>query len=519
MACGTSPGYMMGRPDIPIDASYCSAEAVLDEVGQLEAALREAVEGRRAASPGHGLRRGMSPCGGHGGGLLMHTAPAAANGTQVGYQPSAPFQLQHADLATGSGASHHHALQLQQLQQQQLQQLQQLQQQQLQQQQQASHQTLPQVQPQTPQLRPLGASSQAPSQMASMQQLPPSSTGQTVSACTALQQPPQPPRQLSHILNLDGCWDSSASVETYGMQLRAWIDMHVDARLQHVLEGELLACRHDSAAAIGNLERVEAEIVTLTESQSKLLSVVEGLSEETAKMKTAAPGRGSAYSFAGSPVALDSQAWLQQREELERDLEAKLQSLRLAVSAETAASSAAMCSEIEVKLEHHRKALARISEPETLRRDLQDRFGLDDLKAQVAAAQELALQQQRLLNEFRADTTAAFRNEAATVAALDEQLWLTDQRLGQRIDELAHLHLRDRMELSERALPSRTERISGGCGGCVCQGNSCLVSRREVEVPALEPVASAIRRSPLSRDRDRKDHHDHHRDRGVDLGS
>lgn len=44
----------------------------------------------------------------------------------------------------------------------------------------------------------------------------------------------------------------------------------------------------------------------------------------------------------------------------------------------------------------------------------------------------------KLVADLRAETTAAFRSQSVSFAALDEQLWLTDQRLGQRIDEVSH---------------------------------------------------------------------------------
>merc|ERR1712083_655553 len=47
--------------------------------------------------------------------------------------------------------------------------------------------------------------------------------------------------------------------------------------------------------------------------------------------------------------------------------------------------------------------------------------------------------------EMRAETAIMLRNEASAVAVLDEQLWLTDQRLGQRIDDIAQVHLKDRL--------------------------------------------------------------------------
>jgi hypothetical protein len=58
----------------------------------------------------------------------------------------------------------------------------------------------------------------------------------------------------------------------------------------------------------------------------------------------------------------------------------------------------------------------------------------------------------RKIKELRAETHAAFRNEAAAVASLDEQLWLTDQRLGQRIDDLARSQ-RDSLKAARLAAP------------------------------------------------------------------
>merc|ERR1712217_709630 len=54
--------------------------------------------------------------------------------------------------------------------------------------------------------------------------------------------------------------------------------------------------------------------------------------------------------------------------------------------------------------------------------------------------EELTSLQRRSASELRVEVRTAIRNEAAAVAALDEQLWLTDQRLGERIDELMHVH-------------------------------------------------------------------------------
>merc|ERR1712136_253486 len=80
---------------------------------------------------------------------------------------------------------------------------------------------------------------------------------------------------------------------------------------------------------------------------------------------------------------------------------------------------------------------------EEIRREILDVARKQVSDSEVRLGDELGSLQQRLISELRAETTAAFRSEAAAVAALDEQIWLTDQRLGQRIDELLHLRIRD----------------------------------------------------------------------------
>merc|ERR1719271_2411241 len=90
---------------------------------------------------------------------------------------------------------------------------------------------------------------------------------------------------------------------------------------------------------------------------------------------------------------------------------------------------------------------------EEVRGDLEGRLAKSLESVRSELMKELAKQQQRLIAELRAETNTAFRSEAAAVAALDEQLWLTDQRLGQRIDELAHSH-REAVAVVERRISS-----------------------------------------------------------------
>jgi len=56
--------------------------------------------------------------------------------------------------------------------------------------------------------------------------------------------------------------------------------------------------------------------------------------------------------------------------------------------------------------------------------------------------------------ELKAELKSSMKQEQANLAALDEQLWLTDQRLGQRLDELCHRLALSTAELVSPALPA-----------------------------------------------------------------
>lgn len=196
------------------------------------------------------------------------------------------------------------------------------------------------------------------------------------------------------------------AVAVYGVQLKGWIDMQVDARLNLVLRDalarELMAWRQENAATIAGVQQAEADMEVLKGTQAKLLAVVEGISEELARTKAA------------------------------------VSALQLGTQLDMTAMS-----KREV--------------------DFQDATK-DELKkwveeSQTRLSEDILALQQRLMTELRNETTAAFRSEAAAVAALDEQLWLTDQRLGQRIDELAHAQ-RDSITVVERRKGGDVENVS-----------------------------------------------------------
>jgi len=67
-----------------------------------------------------------------------------------------------------------------------------------------------------------------------------------------------------------------------------------------------------------------------------------------------------------------------------------------------------------------------------------DEFRSQITEAQVCLGEELANVQHRLISDLKTETTLGINRVNSSIAALDEQLWITDQRLGQRIDDLSH---------------------------------------------------------------------------------
>ncbi|CAE8721132.1 unnamed protein product [Polarella glacialis] len=109
-------------------------------------------------------------------------------------------------------------------------------------------------------------------------------------------------------------------------------------------------------------------------------------------------------------------------------------------------ASPALHSSLERQIKDLRGEISAMDVERRLRRSLQDvdhrleegQKGMhSELESwQSGIEQDLSALQRRSAAELRVEVRTAIRNEAAAVAALDEQLWLTDQRLGQRIDDL-----------------------------------------------------------------------------------
>eukprot|EP00927_Polykrikos_kofoidii_P046560 TRINITY_DN40762_c0_g1_i1.p1 TRINITY_DN40762_c0_g1~~TRINITY_DN40762_c0_g1_i1.p1 ORF type:complete len:663 (+),score=118.50 TRINITY_DN40762_c0_g1_i1:52-2040(+) len=98
--------------------------------------------------------------------------------------------------------------------------------------------------------------------------------------------------------------------------------------------------------------------------------------------------------------------------------------------------------------------------------EFRHRESYDDLRralevAQASIREEFGTHQRKLLAEVRAETRAFMKSEQNSIAALDEQLWLTDQRLGQRLDELVQSAARN----DQRVNGQGGDSVSGvGCG-------------------------------------------------------
>ncbi|CAK9020843.1 unnamed protein product, partial [Durusdinium trenchii] len=339
------------------------------------------------------------------------------------------------------------------------------------------------------------------------------------------------------------------AVTTYGIQLRAWVDMQVDARLGQLLpsflEGEFETFRSEYASAQEVAStRLEGELQAVADAQAKLLQVVDSMSRELTRVKEERTSRESwdmgqellrvkdqvsaldrqlqnwrseasmeegslkdLNTWAERKFSAESQriaglerelstaearlnAQLQElnseasrsklevesklnilRNDLEtrldaqlarfrdqpspaRELELKLRSLRMELEGKVISTYEAKIQSLEDRIESRLVGFGSEMEEklesyigdrlESLRKDCQEdaKSYFQDLETRLG--NDVAALEQRLISELREEATLALNRESAAIAALDEQLWITDQRLGQRIDELASTRVRER---------------------------------------------------------------------------
>mmetsp|Transcript_99823 Transcript_99823/g.177670 ORF Transcript_99823/g.177670 Transcript_99823/m.177670 type:complete len:941 (+) Transcript_99823:57-2879(+) len=208
--------------------------------------------------------------------------------------------------------------------------------------------------------------------------------------------------------------------------------------------------RHDTrfervdAKMVDRLERLEKDLAASLEDRFQelslsLTSLQEGHSGHTDRLKR----------FGELAASTQQQASrLQALEQDHQDLQQAHDSHRQHI--ETLSNQLSLNRElrpdIDSRLKELREEFDELNLERRLRQNLQDmdrrleesRRGLraDFESWQSGLEQDVTALQQKGAAELRVEVRTAIRNEAAAVAALDEQLWLTDQRLSRRIDDL-----------------------------------------------------------------------------------
>jgi len=204
--------------------------------------------------------------------------------------------------------------------------------------------------------------------------------------------------------------------------------------------------RHDSrfervdAKMVDRLERLEKELTASLEDRFQELSLsVASLQQEGHS------GNADRLKRVGELTA-STQQQTNRLQALEQSLE-KLQEAHGGHQIHVAnLASQQLRPDIDIRLKELREELDGLNLERRFRQTLQDvdrrleenRRGLraDFDSWQSSLEQDATALQQKGAAELRVEVRTAIRNEAAAVAALDEQLWLTDQRLSRRIDDL-----------------------------------------------------------------------------------
>mmetsp|Transcript_87535 Transcript_87535/g.138233 ORF Transcript_87535/g.138233 Transcript_87535/m.138233 type:complete len:628 (-) Transcript_87535:11-1894(-) len=279
-----------------------------------------------------------------------------------------------------------------------------------------------------------------------------------------------------------------AATASYGVQLRSWINWQVDHRLeevmQDVIQKQISQVHEESGLSLGLAKRAEAESERNKETLAKLFAVVDGMSRELERFNAQTNETNTVINLIQMTVEKLKEGRIDEAEvrgELERmrrqiePLEKEVTpGLLLAVQRDirelamktedndnrVECSLAALHSEILAKLAEESRNVESLRQTGMLQyRELQDvearlgnlgeSFSVLNRKCDAATLngqleewlsevrQDVEASHKKLVADLRAETTAAFRSQSASFAALDEQVWLTDQRLGQRIDEVA----------------------------------------------------------------------------------
>lgn len=126
------------------------------------------------------------------------------------------------------------------------------------------------------------------------------------------------------------------ALASYSVQLKAWIDMQVDQRLNMVFRGaldsELSLLQQDVVSALNGVSKLEGDINVLKGTQTKLCAVVERISEELSQTTASVS---ALQQIATKPVDMDSLKDAQARlnvDDLRRETTAAFQSEASAVA-------------------------------------------------------------------------------------------------------------------------------------------------------------------------------------------
>lgn len=174
----------------------------------------------------------------------------------------------------------------------------------------------------------------------------------------------------------------ATNVSEYGAQLKSWVDLQVDMRL------DLVLVRREEEAA--------SEMSAVKEMQSRTFALVESLTEEITRLKANVPLQDS-VEVAARSVATEARQVELTEGRLLQDLKD---------------SHRRFCDDIDTRLVDLRGDLTR---------EVQREF--DGLAKSIAA--------------LSTETTAALGCESDAISKLDKRLWLLDQRLERRFEELA----------------------------------------------------------------------------------
>jgi len=274
--------------------------------------------------------------------------------------------------------------------------------------------------------------------------------------------------------DVHSCMDKTQSELTKLLEghqnLHKEVSLHSEAHRRHEDHLEELKGRHTSSlehlgGAGDRIARLEQEIGAISKAHSRQQSQfekshadrLENVEKELATVMADRLHQMDAHSSfedrlkrLSSDVGSWSERHRSRLEQLERTLPGLEQAhgshnLRFEQLEEQLASPA-LHSSLERQIKDLRGEISAMDVERRLRRSLQDvdhrleegQKGMhSELESwQSGIEQDLSALQRRSAAELRVEVRTAIRNEAAAVAALDEQLWLTDQRLGQRIDDL-----------------------------------------------------------------------------------